>query len=409
MHLPPRLLSRTRLRSRRTVRFRLSLLYGGLFLVTGAGLLAITYLLVRSAGLGDLGLPTPPSGPGVKAIELKTEALATRAADLHQLLIRSGVALALMIVVAILLGWVIAARVLRPLRTIRTATQRISEQSLNERLALPGPSDEIKDLADTIDGLLQRLEVAFDAQRRFVANASHELRTPLAVNRALLDVTLTNPAATVEELRTMGRDLIASGEQQRQLIEALLTLATSARELELHEPFDLADLTAELLDAHHPEIKQLELDLQIAISPAPAAGDPRLTKQLVANLLDNALRHNHANGYIKVVTRSESGQAILALSNSGPIIPQDEIDRLFQPFQRLHKSRSHDRSGHGLGLSIVQSIAAAHGARLSARSQPAGGLHIEVHFSHLHARGQDPQDRSHDTSHVSQTHRSASQ
>jgi signal transduction histidine kinase len=391
-------LTMTRLRPqlpRRTVRRRLTLLYSLLFLAAGAGLLAITYLLVGSASDGDLGLPTvpspgttngkslpadAPSQPGWKAVELKAQALATRSAFLHQLLTRSGIALAIMAILAVVLGWLVAGRVLRPLRTITTTTQRITEHNLHERLALPGPSDEIKDLADTIDGLLNRLQAAFDAQRRFVANASHELLTPLTLNRALLDLTLTNPAATVDDLRTMGQELIASGEQQEQLIEALLTLATSGRGLEQHEPFDLSAITADVLRGPHPEITQLGLDVQTTITPAPATGDPRLAKRLVANLVDNALRHNVTGGHITITTRTESRHAILTIANSGPIIPPNDIDRLFQPFQRLHRDRINHPDGHGLGLSIVHSIAAAHNAALSAHTRPDGGLHIEVRF-----------------------------
>lgn len=387
--------SRSRL-PRRTVRLRLTLLYSLLFLAAGTGLLTITYLLVRSApfngSVDNPLLPSPPT-PGGKSLakptglglalqqtQLKAQALATHATDMRALLTRSGIGLAIMAVLAIALGWLVAGRILRPLRTMTTTTQRITEHNLHERLALPGPGDEIKDLADTIDGLLNRLEAAFDAQRRFVANASHELRTPLTLNRALLDLTLTNPDATVDDLRTMGQELIASGEQQEQLIEALLTLATSARGLEHHEPFDLSEITADVLLGPHPEIAQLGLEVQTTITPAPATGDPRLAQRLVANLIDNALRHNATGGHITITTRTESRHAILTIANSGPIIPPDDIDRLFQPFQRLHKGRKNHPDGHGLGLSIVQSIAAAHSAALSASTRPGGGLHVEVRF-----------------------------
>jgi signal transduction histidine kinase len=389
-------MSRSRLRlPRRTLRLRLTILYSLLFLAAGAGLLTITYLLVRAATIGEIyqllhpPLPPgskspakpPPSGPMVEQqMQLKAQLLATHATYMHALLTRSGIALAIMAVLAIALGWLVAGRVLRPLRAMKATTQRITEHNLHERLALPGPGDEVKDLADTIDGLLNRLEAAFDAQRRFVANASHELRTPLTLNRALLDFTLTNPDATVDDLRTMGQELIASGEQQEQLIEALLTLATSARGLEQHEPFDLSEITADVLRGPHPEIARLGLDVQTTITPAPATGDPRLAKRLVANLFDNALRHNVTGGHINIETRTESRHAILTITNSGPIIPPDDVDRLFQPFQRLHGDRVNHPDGHGLGLSIVQSIAAAHSAALSARTRPDGGLHVEVRF-----------------------------
>jgi signal transduction histidine kinase len=394
---------------RRTVRLRLTALYSVLFLAAGAGLLTVTYLLVRSAPDGNVDkslLPQPGAGskfsakptlngvppktlngvaphlPGGLTLhdKLKAQAAATHAIDMHELLTMSGIALAIMAVLAVALGWLVAGRILRPLRTITATTQLITEHSLHERLALSGPSDEVKDLADTIDGLLHRLEAAFDTQRRFVANASHELRTPLTLNRALLEVTLANPDATVGDLRAMGHELIVSGEQQEELIEALLTLATSARGLERHEPFDLSEITADVLIGPHPEIGQLELDVRTAIAPALATGDPRLARRLVANLIDNAIRHNLTGGYINIATRAESGHAILVITNSGPVIPRDDIDRLFQPFQRLHSDRASHPDGHGLGLSIVQSIAAAHNATLSARSRPDGGLRIEVRF-----------------------------
>jgi len=392
----PLRLKRLRLRlPRRTVRLRLTLLYSLLFLVAGAGLLTITYLLVHSAPIGEIDtLPFPPLGvPGSKnrakplppamareQAQLKAQALATHATVMHQLLSGSVIALAIMAVLAVALGWLMAGRILRPLRAMTATTRRITEHNLDERLAVPGPSDEIKDLADTIDGLLYRLEAAFDAQRRFVANASHELRTPLTLNRALLEVTLADPDATADDLRAMGHELIASGEQQEELIDALLTLATSARGLDQHEPFDLSHITADVLLGPCPEIGQLGLDVQTTITPAPTTGDPRLAKRLVANLVGNALRHNVPGGHITIATRSESRHAVLTIANSGPVIPQDAIDRLFQPFQRLGNDRGHHPDGHGLGLSIVRSIAAAHHAAVSARSRPGGGLQVEVRF-----------------------------
>lgn len=388
-------MSRSRLRlPQRTMRLRLTVLYSLLFVATGAGLLAITYLLMRSpngeiAEIDSALLPRPvPDGPAkplpyqlvLRERQLRAQALATHAAEMHELLTNSGIALAIMAALAVALGWLVAGRMLRPLRTMTTATQRISEHNLHERLALSGPADEITDLADTIDGLLHRLEGAFDAQRHFVANAAHELRTPLTLNRALLEVTLADPDATVGALRAMGHELIASGEQQEQLIEALLTLATGERGLDQHEPFDLSDVTAEVLQGPHPQIAQLGLDVQTTNTSAPAIGDPRLAKRLVANLVDNAVRHNVIGGHITVATRTESGHAVVTIANSGPIIPEDDIDRLFQPFQRLRTDRANYPNGHGLGLSIVQSIAAAHGAALSACSRPDGGLHVEARF-----------------------------
>jgi signal transduction histidine kinase len=386
---------------RRTVRLRLTLLYSLLFLAAGAGLLAITYLLVRSATSGqeqNSRLPSPaapsskshvvPNPLGVKcSLSCKEQfaraqalaILGTHATDMHELLAMSGMALAIMAVLATALGWLVAGRILRPLRTMTTTTRRITEHNLHERLALPGPGDEVKDLADTINGLLQRLEAAFDAQRRFVANASHELRTPVTFSRALLEVTLADPDATVDDLRAMGHELVTSGEQQEQLIEALLTLAASTRGLDRHELFDLSEIAVDVL-LGRPEIDQLGLDVHTTITPAQATGDPRLARRLVANLVDNALRYNVAGGHVTIATRTESGRAILTIANSGPVIGQDDIDRLFQPFQRLQGDRANHPDGHGLGLSIVESIAAAHSAALTALNRPDGGLHVEVRF-----------------------------
>jgi signal transduction histidine kinase len=380
---------------RRTVRLHLTLLYSLLFLAAGTCLLAITYVLVRTAPSSktDDGLPSPVgtsskslAKPGGLALEqqqrqLKAQALATHAIDLHELLTGSGIALAVMAMLAVALGWLVAGRILRPLRTMTATTRQITEHNLHERLALPGPGDEVKDLADTIDGLLYRLEAAFDAQRRFVANASHELRTPLTVSRALVEVTLANPDATIDDLRTMGHELIAAGDQQEQLIDALLTLATSARGLDRREPFDLSEITAQvLLGGRHPEIGQLRLDVESTIAPAPAIGDPGLVQRLVANLVGNALRHNVIGGHVSVATRTESRRAVLTIANSGPVIPPDDIDRLFQPFQRLGNDRTSHPDGHGLGLSIVQAIAAAHGATVTARPRHGGGLAVDVSF-----------------------------
>jgi signal transduction histidine kinase len=388
---------------RRTVRLRLTALYSLLFLAAGASLLTITYLLVRSATGGQLDeslLPSPAGPRGNShahpnppiAVHVSNQAkeefaraqalaiLGIHAIDMHELLAMSLVAITIMAVLSVALGWLVAGRILRPLRTITAATQRITENNLHERLAVPGPSDEVKDLADAIDGLLRRLESAFDGQRRFVANASHELRTPLTLNRAILEVTLGNPDATADELRSMGQELIASGEQQEQLIEALLNLATSARGLEQHEHFDLSEIVTGVLHGARPQIDQPGLDVQTAITSAPASGDPRLAQRLAANLVDNALRHNVAGGHITVTTRTESSYAILSIANSGPVIPPEDIDRLFQPFQRLVGERASHPQGHGLGLSIVQSVAAAHSAAISTRARPDGGLYVEVRF-----------------------------
>ncbi|GIF20334.1 signal transduction histidine kinase [Actinoplanes tereljensis] len=377
-----------------TVRLRLTLLYGGLFLVSGAVLLAITYLLVAHGGANLLmssrsTTPTgqtvttylvgglPDSGRLPEAEQRVTEALqqmvARQKADfLHQLLVKSGLALAVMAVVAAVFGWLMAGRVLRPVQTMTTRIQRISARNVHERLAVAGPRDEFKNLADTVDGLLGRLSAALDSHRRFVANAAHELRTPLTLERALLEETVLDPDATAADFRAQFAELMVVSDQQARLLDALLTLATSERGLDRREPVDLAEVTGEVLRATAPRLTGL--DVHKDLRPAPITGDPALVERLVANLIDNAASYNIPGGRIEVTT----GDHGLAVTNTGPPVPPEMVDRLLSPFQRLE--RTGDDGHHGLGLSIVQSIAVAHSAELTVRAQKSGGLAIGVSF-----------------------------
>jgi signal transduction histidine kinase len=412
MRVRDRLLRRSLRWPRRTVRLRLTILFALLFLVSGAGLLSITYLLVSQA-TGGVIIGTNPNGSsfviGAKAktsansaqvvttrgkpgahlspqqIKAQAErdravAIGQRNAELNQLLEKSGVALALMAAVSVLLGWLFAGRVLRPLRTITERAREISASNLHERVALAGPDDELTQLADTFDDLLGRLEAAFAAQRQFVANAAHELRTPLTRAQTLSEVALGDPAATVDSLRASHGRVLAAGREQERLIEALLTLARSERGLDERDPFDLATVTGTTLHARHREAKLRDLYVHATLQPAQTAGDPRLAERLVANLLDNALRYNQPHGRIDVTTTAKDGRAILTVANSGPPIPPEEVERLFRPFQRLGADRTDQSDGLGLGLSIVQAIATAHQATLTAHAQPGGGLEIEVGF-----------------------------
>jgi len=400
---------------RRTVRLRLTLHYGGLILLSGADLLAVTYVLVVNATdvvifkgqsgsqvsmSGSLRGPAPsaserppalstsgghggglsPSQLLAQARRLQAQADRQHAAELRQLLIQSGLALAGMAVVSIGLGWLVAGRVLRPLRTITTAAREISATNLHERLALGGPDDELKELGDTFDGLLARLDASFGAQRQFVANASHELRTPLARQRILSQVALADPDATAQTLRAAHERVLAAGAQQEQLIEALLTLARGQAGLGAREPFDLAEIAGQVLRARRPEVELRGLEVHEALSAAPAAGDPRLAERLAANLVDNALNYNLSHGHVDVTTGTRNGQATLTVVNSGPAVPAAEVDRLLQPFQRHGAERTGHRKGLGLGLSIVQAIATAHGATLAIHPGPGGGLRVEVTF-----------------------------
>jgi signal transduction histidine kinase len=402
---PPRLPGASRL-PRRTVRLKLTLLYGVLFLASGAALLGVTYVLVshdmpmiatahsqtvggsQTAGgssgasaeqycfVDGSGGSLPASLPSNGCSSLLAQ---QRNDEMQTLLVDSGIALAIMAAVSIGLGWLVAGRVLSPLRTITTAAQRISASNLHHRLPLHGPDDELRDLGQTFNGLLARLEGAFGAQRQFVANASHELRTPLARQRTLAEVALRDPEPTVAGMRETLHRVLITGEQQERLIEALLTLARSQRGLDRRDQLDLAEVTAEALPASEPEARARGLAVNITLSSAPALGDPRLAERLAANLVSNAVRHNMPGGWVEVVTGTRSGQAVLSVANTGPVIAPEQVDLLFQPFGRLETARL-SRDGIGLGLSIVTAIAEAHDADLRARPRPGGGLEVEVRF-----------------------------
>jgi signal transduction histidine kinase len=383
---PPR---RPRL-PRRTARLRLTVLYGGaVFLACGAAVLASTYVLYGLLGhaphpvlhLNKPGKVVPPAAGQPAEATIHLAGLGQVTFGRQQLLIASGIALAVIAVAAAAIGWFIAGRVLRPLRTITAAARRISASSLHERLALPGPDDELKELADTLDSLFARLEASFDAQRRFAANASHELRTPLTRERTLLQVTLADPAATTSTWQAVSRELLASNAEQERLLEALLTLASSEAGTGEREPADLAAITSAALDAARPAISRLGLHVQTDIQPAALDGDSLLIQQLAANLIDNAVRHNIPGGDIQITTKISHAGAVLSVANSGQIIPPADIDRLFQPFQRLGPRPARpDGHGHGLGLSIVRAIASAHAATITAKPRPGGGLAIDVTF-----------------------------
>jgi signal transduction histidine kinase len=389
-----------------TIRLRLTLIYGGLFLCSAAALLAITYVVVHAQYTGTFfvksgrqgvvefqssngGTSTVqvlpkdpfalPIGPKALAPNAKIALAAAHAqsdAALHQLFRASVIAFAVMAALSVWLGWVMAGRALRPLRTITETAREISASSLHRRLALTGPDDELKQLGSTVDGLLARLETSFDAQRQFVANASHELRTPLTLERTLLELALSDPNATIDSYRHTCEQLLAVGEQQERLIEALLMLSRSQRGLDTRQPVDLAAITgAAAAAADHPG-----LTLDTALQPAHTTGNPRLVERLVANLLSNAIRHNVTGGRVSLATGTRDGRAVLTVSNTGPRIPAGELDRLFQPFQRLDSTRTDGTSGLGLGLSIVQAIADAHDATITARAPADGGLQVEVSF-----------------------------
>jgi signal transduction histidine kinase len=346
-----------------TLRMQLALLYAG-FLTCGAALLLVPILTIHQS------IPQGADGRVIAGIQASTNAQ----------VIRSVAILAGLVIASLAAGWLIAGRFLRPLRTITATARRISASNLNQRLAMTGRNDEFKDLGETLDSLFERLEASFESQRHFVANASHELRTPLTAERTLLQVALADPQASTQTLRETCQQVLALGDQQERLIEALLTLASSERGVEQWEPFDLAEVAGQVIAYRHAEAEHRDLRVDATLTTAPATGDPSLAESLVANLVDNAIRHNVPGGRVDVSTTMTDGRAVFRVSNTGPVIPPYELDRLFQPFQQLGHERIRHGDGHGLGLAIVRAIAAAHKATLTATPRPAGGLDLEVSF-----------------------------
>ena len=380
---------------RHTVRLRLTLLYGGLFLASSAALLAVTYVVVRNltggpyvaisnhgltiAGVHVAGGP-PPSASGAVALsggsgqvthiaagsgsgpltptpkqleaqarQLRRVAVVYHDSELQHLLVTYGIALGIMAIVSLGLGWLVAGRILRPLRTITATTRAIGVTDLHQRLALGGPDDELKELGDTVDGLLERLESSFASQKQFVANASHELRTPLARQRTLGQVALSDPNATTESLRAAHERILASGEEQEQLIDTLLTLSRVQGGVLKSKPVELAELVGELLQAREPEATARGVHITEDLQRARLYGDSRLIDRLAANLIDNALRHNVPGGSVTVTTSTRAGASCLCVTNDGPLVRPEDIERLYEPFERLDSLRPSSSEGFGLG------------------------------------------------------------
>ncbi|MGI5232948.1 sensor histidine kinase [Actinoallomurus sp. CA-142502] len=360
-----KVMSLLRRRRRPMLRAQLTLLYSGFFLGLLTAVLLATNLLY-----GHTAARAPANAtPGTDQVGSSHQFEFGPAAI--------GLAAA---IVALIGAWWLAGRFLRPLRAINTTAQEISATNLNRRLDLDGPGDELTDLGKTLDDLFARLEASFEAQRHFVANASHELRTPLAGQRTLLQVALADPDAGTEALRTACEQALRLGDQQERLIEALLTLATSEHGVEQWEPVDLDQITETVIAGHGQRAERRGITIDAALGRAPATGDPGLIERLVTNLVDNALRHNTPGGQVQITTNLVRDKASIAVSNTGPAIPPAEVERLFQPFQQLGGQRVRHTDGHGLGLAIVRAIAQAHGATLTARPNPGGGLHVEVTF-----------------------------
>jgi signal transduction histidine kinase len=389
------------------VRVRLSLIYTGLFLASGVVLLAVTYGLLASSLPVPKGTTSfsktleaqlnleckqaqqplvgkePPTAATPQACQQAYAAGAIDAAraqrdrTLHNLLVFSLVALGVLGLVSAGMGWLVAGRVLNPVRTITAAARRASEHQLGDRVALSGPDDELKELADTFDQMLDRLDAAFASQRRFVSDASHELRTPLTIMQTAIDVTLAKPHRSAEQLEGMAAKVQRSIQQARSLIDALLTLASSRAEPMNQEPVDLATVAEDYLDTVRPAIIERRLTVEADLEPAVTLGDRLLLERMVGNLVDNAIRHNCQEGCLQVCTGTGEDAVRVEVINSGPVIPAEVVPSLFEPFRRMEE-RTSSLEGVGLGLAIVKSIVSAHGGSVDARAQRAGGLDVTV-------------------------------
>ncbi|MEU3793084.1 sensor histidine kinase [Streptomyces fructofermentans] len=382
---------------RPTIRIRLTLLYGGMFLIAGILLLSIIYLLAAQA----INTGSEPLFKIVGGEEIKVTSETCRAANASQqlnefneaiancidhqrqvaldnLLSRSLLALLGLAVIAFAFGYAMAGRVLSPLGRITRTARAVAGSDLSRRIELDGPDDELKELADTFDDMLERLQRAFTAQQRFVGNASHELRTPLAINRTLLEVHLSDPAAPVE-LQQLGRTLLATNERSEQLVEGLLLLARSDNQIVERKPVDLAEVASQAVDQVRGEAEAKGVEVRGERAAAVVQGNGVLLERIALNLVQNAVRYNVAqDGWVEVTTEIRNAQAVLTVSNTGPVVPAYEVDNLFEPFRRLRTERTGSDKGVGLGLSIARSVARAHGGHIVAEPREGGGLVMRV-------------------------------
>ena len=380
---------------RPTVRLRLTLLYGGLFLLVGAVLLTVNFFLVRKnltvepavlrerielrLGHSLFSFQAPPLSENRRLEKLLQEAASDlRREALHALVVESVSAFAAMAVACLGLGWLVAARALRPLKQITATARRLSGETLHERIALEGPQDELKELADTFDEMLARLDAAFDSQRRFVANASHELRTPLSIIKTELDVTLSNPSPSLEEFQLMANVIRQASERSERLIDSLLTLARGEATAMGDESVDLDVLGNRVLERLERSSSERRVSVAGDLAPVRLQGDAILLERLVENLMENAIRYNRPGGWARVTTESDGDTARLVVGNSGEEIGSEEIESLFEPFRRRGRDRVRSGRGLGLGLAIARSVAKAHGGTIRAAARDGGGLEVVV-------------------------------
>jgi signal transduction histidine kinase len=352
-------------------------LYGAVICASGVALLGVTQLLAPGLFQHDVHTAGGPGQPGAAIAGTPARV----PLPVGSALFWNDVAmLAILAMLSLVAGWLIAGRFVRPLRSIITAARDISASNLHRRLGARGRGDEFTELGQTLDDLFARLEASFQAQRNFIANASHELRTPLTAGRALLQVALADPEPTVETLRATCEEMVGLSDQQERLITALLALASSQRGIGRLECLDLADIAGDVLLTRQEEASRRGVRLHAALAVAPVTVDPNLAESLIANLLDNAIRHNLPSGEAEISTTLTTAGAVVSVSNTGPLIPPAAVPDLFQPFRQLGRQRTRHDEGCGLGLAIVRAIADAHGAALTARARPGGGLDLEVAF-----------------------------
>jgi signal transduction histidine kinase len=381
-------------RNHLSARSRLTLVYASLFILGGAALVLITYLLVantlhptttpriparvaralarclQAARTGRAGVTQKCAA--VYANGVQAGAAAQRSTTLSHLLTYSLLSLAGATLLAAVAGWILAGRILRPVHRLTAAARAASEQDLSQRIALHGPRDELRELADTFDTMLEQLDHAFTSQRQFIANASHELRTPLTVMRTAMDVVLAKPEPTRDELVSMAADVRQAVDHSERLIEVLLVLARNDPARTLTDPLDLAAVAEDALEGR----TATGITTTATLGEAPVTGDGMLLERLVANLLDNAERYNIPGGTVSISTTADDGESLMRVVNTGRVVPPDQVERLFLPFTRLDDRTRHD--GFGLGLALVSSIAAVHNGTVNATAIPAGGLDITV-------------------------------
>ncbi|MCG5219593.1 sensor histidine kinase [Streptosporangium sp. KLBMP 9127] len=371
------------------LRLRLTLLYSGLFFAAGTTLLITTYLLTARAMneqlvtrlpdkiISRLAPPVPKEGMAVRVNDTFVRQIEVGKAGVLEEVLRNSVVIMVVVgVLAILFGWLMTDRALRPLHQVTSAAERLSESTLHERIALAGPRDDVKRLADTFDAMLDRLQRSFDAQRRFVSNASHELRTPIAINRTLIEVALEEPDVS-DDLRSLAKSLLGTNARHERLIEGLLLLARSEHEIVACKPIDLDHLIHSVLEQLESVTQRRKLTVQADLTPSEVGGEPALIERCVFNLLENAAKYNVRDGRIWVALARDADETTLTVENTGPVIPAHEVDDLFEPFRRL-QDRVGSATGAGLGLSIVRAIVTAHGGVVSAAPRPSGGLSVTI-------------------------------